>query len=164
MVSERHARGEFKCSIRLSHQTVLQTKMRSRKIATVLPYRRGLICVCPAIPNGSGRKRPRPGLASSSGGVRGLALDGQRTSGCGSGAAQNLLEGGISPALGSPLLVRRESRGGLKVTGPSPGRPGARKNPPADSPAGRVSVPEADRFGIGMIAPSRRSLRGGRRP
>jgi hypothetical protein len=60
-VSERHDSGEFKCSIRLSNQTVLQTKMRNRKIATAQHYRRGLTCVCPAIRNGSGSERQRPG-------------------------------------------------------------------------------------------------------
>jgi hypothetical protein len=41
-----------KCSTRLSNQTVLQTRMRSRKIAIARHCRRGRACAYPAIRDG----------------------------------------------------------------------------------------------------------------
>src|SRR5262245_12353552 len=52
--------AEIKCSTRLSNQTVLRTRMRSRRIATARHYRRDRACVCPAIRDGSGASAPAP--------------------------------------------------------------------------------------------------------
>jgi hypothetical protein len=52
--------GDQKCSTRLSNQTVLQTRMRSRKIAIARHCRRGLACAYPAIRDGWRASTPAP--------------------------------------------------------------------------------------------------------
>src|SRR5262249_1589048 len=64
--SERPSGGDQKCSTRLSNQTMLQTRMRSRRIATGRHSRRDRACVYPAIRDGSGASAPAPSYAISS--------------------------------------------------------------------------------------------------